>query len=272
MEGFTKWLQNFFQGTGINLLTALVVLFAGLTIVKLISRISRVYLQRTSIESTTSSFIVSIINFILYLTLAFIVISLVFPDASTEMIAILGTATLAIGLALQGSLSNFASGIIIIFTKPFKEGDWVDIGDKSGEVKKIGLLQTELQTLGNQRLILGNSKVIGSDIINYSSKPTRLLDLDFKVPYGSDIDKVKEILYDIAKNDMRILQIPKPAVMLIEHGEYALIYRFRVWVNSENFSSTKYDVLEQVYKAFMANDINIPYKTVTVEKNIKGDN
>ncbi|MFA6867592.1 MAG: mechanosensitive ion channel domain-containing protein [Clostridia bacterium] len=265
MESFKAGLYTFLEGTGINIMTGILVLFAGLAIIKLVSRISRVYLQRTSIESTTMSFIVSIINFILYLTLSFIVISLIFPNASTEMIAILGTATIAIGLALQGSLSNFASGIIIIFTKPFKEGDWVEIADKSGVVKKIGLLQTELLTASNQKLILGNSKVINNDITNYSTKPTRRFDMDFSVAYGSDIDLVKKLLTEIATKDMKILQVPKPYIKLAEQGESALIFKFRVWVNVENYWDLKFDLPEIVYRAFCENKIVVPYKTLTLE-------
>ncbi|HKL74377.1 MAG TPA: mechanosensitive ion channel domain-containing protein [Clostridia bacterium] len=272
MEEVWLWLRSFFESTGINIVTALVVLFAGLTIAKLISRTSRVYLQKTPMESTTISFVISIINFVLYLVITFSCISIVFPDASTELIAILGTAAIAIGLALQGSLSNFASGIIIIFTKPFKEGDYVDIGTlASGTVKSIGLLHTEVLSIDNQKVILGNSNVINSTITNYNAKLTRQLNFTINVSYGSDIDEVKKILFDIANNHEKILKVPKPLIRLLELGESALVFRFRAWVNTSEYWGVYYDIQETVYKTFQEKGIVIPYKKINVSLTDKED-
>ncbi|HOO22818.1 MAG TPA: mechanosensitive ion channel family protein [Clostridia bacterium] len=265
MEVVKEWINSFFATTGLNIVTALVVLFAGLTGSKLISRISRVYLQKTPIESTTISFIVSIINFILYLVIAFACISIIFPEASTELIAALGTAALAIGLALQGSLSNFASGIIIIFTKPFKEGDWVVIGDiAEGSVKSIGLMHTEILNVNNQKIIVANSNITNSTITNYSAKPTRMLNLTFRVAYGTDLEQVKQILNEIAKNHKKILRVPEPLVRLFEHGEMGLVVRFRAWTSTEDYWSAYYDIQENVYKTFTEKGIVIPYKQINV--------
>src|SRR5690554_6346543 len=128
MDKITDKITNFLESTGLNILLALVILFLGLVIIKTVLRIAKASLQRTAVEGATASFIVSIIDLALKLLLLFMVISILFPNASAGPIAALGTAGLAIGLALQGSLSNFANGIIIIFTKPFKEGDYVSIG------------------------------------------------------------------------------------------------------------------------------------------------
>jgi len=272
MEEIKLWLNNFFASTGINIVTALVVLFAGLTLAKLISRISRVYLQKAPIESTTISFIISIINFVLYLVIVFTCISIIFPDASTELIAILGTAAIAIGLALQGSLANFASGIIIILTKPFKEGDFVDIGTTSGTVKSIGLMHTEILSLDNKKIVIGNSNVMNSTITNYDAKPTRMLDLKFNVKYGSDIDEVKKVLQEIAKKNKKILKTPEPLVRLMEQGESALVIRFRAWVNTSEYFDVYYDLMETVYKTFQEKGIVIPYKTIDVVVKNKEDN
>ncbi|NLL56503.1 MAG: mechanosensitive ion channel family protein [Clostridiales bacterium] len=268
MEEVRAWLNSFLENTGLNIVTALVALFAGLTIAKLISRISRVYLQKTPMESTTISFVISIINFTLYLVIVFACISIIFPKASTQLIAILGTAALAIGLALQGSLSNFASGIIIIFTKPFKEGDYVEIGSHaSGIIKSIGLLHTEILSINNQKIVIGNSNVMNSTITNYSAKMTRRLDFTFGVGYGADIDKVKEILIDIAKNHPKVLEVPEPLVRLLEHGENALIVRFRAWTKSSDYWDTYYDIQESVYKAFQDKGVLVPFKKVKVLPN-----
>lgn len=260
MQEFINWLKAFSAGTGFNIVTSLVVFFAGLTAARLISRISRVYLQKTSIESTTISFIISIINFVLYMILAFLCISIVFPKASTEMIALLGTAAIAIGLALQGSLGNFASGIIIIFTKPFREGDYVDIGTASGVIKSIGLLHTEILSTNNQKIVIGNSNVINSTIINYNAKPTRRLDLKFSAANVDDVEEVKKILLGIAKKHKKILKTPEPLVRLYGLNEGALVFVFRAWVNTSDYWSVYYDINEAVYIAFEEKKINLPYK------------
>lgn len=270
MEEIRTWLNSFFASTGINIVTALVVLFAGLTIVKLISRISRVYLQKTPMQSTTISFVISIINFVLYLVVVFSCISIIFPKASTQLIAILGASALAIGLALQGSLANFASGIIIIFTKPFREGDYVEIGTlASGTVKSIGLLHTEILSVNNQKIILSNSNVTNNTITNYSAKLTRMLNFTFNVGYGADIEEVKKILVDIAKNHEKVLEVPEPLVRLLEHGENSLVIRFRAWANTADYWGVYYDIQETVYKTFQEKGILVPYKKIKVLPNDK---
>jgi small conductance mechanosensitive channel len=270
MEEIQSWLYSFFESTGINIVTALVVLFAGLTVTKLISRISRVYLQKTPMQSTTISFVISIINFVLYLVVVFSCVSIIFPKASTQLIAILGASALAIGLALQGSLANFASGIIIIFTKPFKEGDYVEVGTlASGTIKSIGLLHTEILSINNQKIILGNSNVMNSTITNYSAKMTRQLNFTFNVGYGVDIEEVKKLLLDIAKDHEKILEVPEPLVRLLEHGENALVVRFRAWTNTSDYWSTYYDIQETVYKTFQEKGILVPYKKVKILPNDK---
>jgi small conductance mechanosensitive channel len=273
MEEIQSWLNSFFESTGINIVTALVVLFAGLTIAKLISRISRVYLQKTPMQSTTISFIISIINFILYLVIVFSCISIVFPKASTQLIAILGASALAVGLALQGSLANFASGIIIIFTKPFKEGDYVEVGSlAAGTVKSIGLLHTEILSINNQKIILSNSNVTNNTITNYNAKMTRQLDFIFNVGYGADIEEVKKLLVDIANNHEKVLKVPTPLVRLLEHGENSLKVRFRAWTNTSEYWSVYYDIQETVYKTFQEKGILVPYKKIKVLPNDKEAN
>ena len=151
MDKITDKIINFLESTGLNILLALVILFLGLVIIKTVLRITKASLQRTAVEGATASFIVSIIDLALKLLLLFMVISILFPNASAGLIAALGTAGLAIGLALQGSLSNFANGIIIIFTKPFKEGDYVSIGGIEGSIRSIEILTTELLTPDNKK-------------------------------------------------------------------------------------------------------------------------
>ena len=264
MEEFLKWIKNFLSTTGLNILTALVILFLGLLIIKTVSRIAKTSLQRTAIEGATASFVVSILNFALEIILIFLVISVLFPNASAGLIAALGTAGLAIGLALQGSLANFANGIIIIFTKPFKEGDFVDIGGTSGKINSINILTTELLTYDNKKIVLSNTKVITSDITNYSSRPTRRVDLDVNVAYGSDMEKVKNVLSDIAKSHKKVLLSPEPLIRMSSHSESSIVFAFKVWTKTEDFWDVYFDLVETVYAEFQKSNISIPYRKLDV--------
>lgn len=267
MNNILDKITDFLGSTGLNILLAIVIFFLGLIIIKVISRIAKSSLQRTAIEGATASFIVSIINFALKLILLFLVISIIFPNASTGLIAALGTAGLAIVFALQGSLSNFANGIIIIFTKPFKEGDYVNIGGIEGSIRTIDILTTELLTPDNKKIVLNNTKVISSEITNYSARPTRRLDLKFSVAYGSDMKKVKSILDEIATKHNKVLSSPQPLIRMSEHGDSAIVFNFRVWVSSPDYWDTYYDMIEKVYFTFEENEIEIPYNKVNVYLN-----
>ncbi|MFW5780329.1 MAG: mechanosensitive ion channel family protein [Bacillota bacterium] len=264
MQAFSDKLVDFFENTGLNILTAIVVLVLGLLIIKTVARISKSSLQRTAIEGATASFIVSIINLILKLVLLFIVIGILFPDASAGFIAAIGTAGLAIGLALQGSLANFANGIIIIFTKPFKEGDYVKIGAIEGSIRSINILNTELLTIDNKKIVLNNTKIVNSEITNYTARPTRRLDLNFSVAYGSDMKKVLKILNDIAKNHQKIFDTPPPLIRMNEHGDNSVIFCFRVWLLTSDYWDVYYDMMEQVFFDFQKNGIEIPYNKMDV--------
>jgi small conductance mechanosensitive channel len=262
MQAFWDKVILFFETTGLNILMAIVVLFLGLLITKTVSRVSKSSLQRTAIEGATASFIVSIINFAMKLVLLFLVISILFPNASAGLIAVLGTAGLAIGLALQGSLSNFANGIIIIFTKPFKEGDYVEIGNIAGSIRSIGILTTELLTPDNKKIVLNNTKVISSEITNYSARPTRRLDMNFTVAYGTDMQKVKDILKSAAEQHEDILDTPEPMFRIQKQEKGAVTFLFRVWVPTSKYWAIFFDTNERVYQAFQQNGINPGYDTV----------
>lgn len=264
MDNIIGWLKAFFNDGGINILKSIVVLLFGLLVVKIVSRISKTSLQRTPLERTTITFIISIIKFVLYLILFYLVVSFIFPTVSAGLIAVLSSIALAIGLALKDSLSNFASGIVIIFNKPFKEGDYVTIGSDGGTIKSIGLLNTCLSSVDNKKVVIANSKVVNSTVVNYSARPTRRLDLEFSAAYGSDLDKVKNVLKIVVEEHPLILKEPGALIRLYQHGENGLIFRCRVWVNNSDYWGVHYDMQENVYNAFNANGINIPFRQLSV--------
>ncbi len=269
MNNFLEWLESFFSGNGYNILKAVVVLLFGLFIVKIVSRVSKVSLQRSPLERTTITFIDSIIKFALYLVLFYSVISIIFPTISAGLIAVLSSMAIAIGLALKDSLSNFASGIMIIFNKPFREGDYVSIGSDEGTIKSIGLLNTCLYTVDNKKVVIANSRVVNATITNFSARPTRRIDLEFSASYGSDLDFVKNTLKQTVNNNSLILTEPEPLIRLYKHGESGLIFRCRVWVNNADYWTVYYDLVEAVYNDFNKNGIAIPFNQLSVHINEK---
>ena len=270
MEEFSNKVYEFFSGTGLNILWALIILFLGLVLIKIVSRISRNSLRKSAIERTTTSFIMAIIHFALYAILIYLVLATLMPGLSALIIAVLGSAAVTVGLALKDSLADFAAGIMIIFNKPFKEGDFVSIDGVEGTVKAIHLLFTELNSIDNKKIMLNNGKVRSTVVVNYSARPTRRVDLEFSVAYGSDIDQVKSILTDIATSHPQILKVPEPLIRLYQHGSSGLIFRFRVWVNNADYWTVYYDLNELVYKRFSEEGIVIPYTNVTVHVEKEG--
>ena len=264
MDAFLEKLKVFLAGTGKNIVTALVVLFMGLVVIKIISRVSKNSLQKTSMARTTISFVVSIIHFALYALLIYLVISILVPNVSAGLIAVLGSAALAVGLALKDSLSDFASGIMIIFNKPFKEGDYIEVDGVEGTIKSIRLMHTVIYTSDNKKVVVNNRNVNSDKIINYSARPTRRVDLEFSAAYGSDLEEVKKAITETVLAHEKVLKNPEPLVRLYQHAESSLVFRCRVWVNNPDYWDVYYDLTENVYNRFKQDGIDIPFKTVTV--------
>ena len=274
MEKFVNWLNDFLAGTGLNLLTAIVVLVIGLFIIKLVGRISKNSLEKTSMERTTVSFVVSIVNFALYAVLFYFVLVTAFPNLGAGIIAILGSAALAVGLALKDSLSDFASGIMIIFNKPFKEGDFISVDGVEGTIKAIHLLHTVIYTVDNKKVVINNSRVNSNKVINFSARPTRRVDLNFTVAYGSDLDAVKKAIFAVVDQHTKVLKTPEPLIRLGEYGQSGLVFRCRVWVNNADYWQVYFDLNERVYEKFNETGIVIPFETVTVhiaDKEVKDE-
>ena len=178
---------------------------------------------------------------------------------TTSFIAILGAAGLAVGLALQGSLSNFASGILIILFRPFKSGDFIDAGGVSGTVDKIEIFQTIMKTPDNKKVIIPNAQITGSAITNYSAEPTRRVDLLIGISYDSDLRKAKALLEDIVKQDSRILATPAPVIAVAALADSSVNIHLRPWVNAADYWAVYWDTLEKVKLTFDEQGIGIPF-------------
>ena len=184
---------------------------------------------------------------------------------STEgIIAALSSVMLAVALGLQNTLASLANGILLIFTKPFQAGDFVDIGGTCGTVKEVKLFCVKIVTGDNLTVVIPNNTVFGSTIINYSKMPLRRIDLVFPVAYGTDVKKVKELLLDYVAKDERVEKEPAPFCRLTEYGDSSLNITLRVWAPTSEYWNVRLDYLEGVLDLFEKNGIEVPYNTVDV--------
>lgn len=218
---------------------------------------------KSKLKGAAGNFLVSLIKVALVVLYVIILLSMLGVD-TTSLVAIFSVLTLAISLAVQGVISNLASGIMLVATKPFEEGDYVDIDGVSGVVQHIHITCTKLVTGDNKVLTIPNSTVTAASITNYSTKDTRRVDLTFSVAYGSDVEKVKEIIMEVASKHEKILKDPAPMVRLSEHGASSLDFVTRVWAKNGDYWAVNFDMKEQVLAAFDAAGISVPFPQLDV--------
>jgi len=245
------------------MLGALVVWFVGAYAIKWLMKILNRILKKSDSDITLVKFVNSFVKIALkILLLVTIVIILGVP--STSFIAILGAAGLAVGLALQGSLSNFAGGVLILIFRPFNIGDYIEAGGFGGTVQAIQILYTVLLTPDNKRIVIPNGNLSNNSVINYSTEEIRRVDLKFGVSYDSDITKVKEVINQICENHELVLKEPEPFIRVISHGDSSVDFVVRPWVEKEDYWTVFYDMQEMVKEEFDKNGIEIPYPHMDV--------
>lgn len=261
-----KYLDNF-----IDILPSLLIRGITLAILllfwpKLVNGILNTYhklLRKKKIEPLLESFTSSIIKTILYVILLFIVVGIVGVKA-TSLVTVLGTAGIAVGLALQGSLANLAGGVLILFFKPFSKGDYIVANGLEGIVEKIQILYSVLYTIDNKVIIVPNGQLANNSIINVTKNPERRLDLVFSVAYNTSIEKVKEILNKIANEHPNVLKDKPINIRLATQNTSSLDFIFRVWVKTEKYWDSNFDFIELVKKEFDLNNIEIPYQKIDI--------
>ncbi len=239
------------------------VLFGGLLAIKIAMAIFRKAINGSKLKGTAGNFLLSLIKTAIVALYVIILLSMLGVD-TTSLVAIFSVLTLAISLAVQGVISNLASGITLIVTKPFEEGDFVDIGGSAGTVEKIYITCTKIRTGDNKVITIPNSTVSAANIINYSVKDTRRVDLTFSVAYGSDVEKVKALILGVIAKHELILTDPAPMVRLTEHGASSLDFVTRVWVKSGDYWTVNFDLKEQVLAALEGAGISIPFPQMDV--------
>ncbi|MEO1445980.1 MAG: mechanosensitive ion channel domain-containing protein, partial [Cyanobacteria bacterium J06635_11] len=222
-------IQPFVLGFLLNAVLALVIFGVGRWLARFAKRLVKKGMTKAQVEPTLTVFAS---NILFYVIMAFVVLAALGAVGieTTSLIAALGAAGLAIGLALQGSLTNFAAGIIIIIFQPFRVGDWVEVDGHSGYIMEIELLTTSLRTLDNRTVILPNGALTENSLVNYSTQGKLRLDLVVGVDYTTDIDRVKQILLEVLTTNERVLQNPKPTVGLLEMADSSLNFAVRPWV------------------------------------------
>ncbi len=243
---------------GIKIIAAITILIIGKWIANFFRKLINKILAKRQLDPALRSFVASLIYYVL---LVFIVLAALsqLGIQTTSFIAVIGAAGLAIGLALQGSLANFAAGFLIIIFRPFKTGDYIEGAGTAGTVEEIEIFTTQLKTPDNKTVIIPNASITSGNIVNYSTKGTRRVDMVFGISYEDDIDKAKKILQAIIAEDDRVLKDPEPLIALAELGDSSVNFYVRPWTKSDDYWSFLFDTTEKVKKRFDAEGISIPY-------------
>lgn len=243
---------------GIKLLTALAIFFIGRFAIRLaVSAISKV-MQRQNVDKTLQTFICNLISSALLVVVVIAAIGALGIE-TTSFIAIFGAAGLAVGLALQGSLSNFASGVLIILFRPYRVGDYIEAAGIAGSVVQVQILTTIFKTGDNIQIIVPNSQIMNSIITNYSINDTRRIDMVVGVSYSDDLDKVRKTLEDLLAAEDRILDDPKPTIVVSELADSSVNFIVRPWTKTSDYWSVKCDLTEAIKKRFDQEGISFPF-------------
>ena len=258
IESLLKSIIEILTVFGFKILAAIVVFLVGNWVAKWIRGIIQNFMEKRELEATVTGF-VSSLSYYAMITFVVIVALGQLGVRTASFVAIIGAAGLAVGLALQGSLSNFASGVLLVIFRPFKVGDFVEAGGVAGVINSIEIFYTILKSPDNKKIIVPNSNIMAGNIVNYSAFPIRRLDLVFGIGYDDDIDHAKQIIWDVLNQDDRILKEPGATVSLSELADSSVNFAVRPWVNGADYWNVLCDTTETVKKQFDAAGINIPY-------------
>ncbi len=242
---------------------AIIVLLVGLWVIKALTKASVKLMTKRGVDVTLIAFLKKLINILLKIVLIISVMGMVGIEM-TSFIAILGAAGLAIGMALSGTLQNFAGGVMILLFKPFKVGDFLEAQGYKGVVYEIQLFNTLLKTVDNRVVIIPNGGLSTGAMVNYSTMPLRRVDWSFGIGYGDDADKAKDVMFKLIKDDKRILTEPEPFVALSELADSSVNFTVRAWVKGEDYWGVFFDMNEKVYKVFANEGLNIPFPQMDV--------
>ncbi len=258
MEQVIAKLQEWIALYGLKVVAAIVILILGRFAAKGTRGVIRRVMKKGNVDATLISF-VSSLSYVLIM--AFVIIAALgqLGVQTASFVAVLGAAGLAVGLALQGSLANFAAGVLMIIFKPFKVGDFIEGGGVSGIVEEIGIFTTGLKSLDNKKIIVPNAKMTSDNIVNYTAKEIRRVDIVAGVSYGDDLDKVRKVLEEVLAGDARVLKDPAPTIGVLELADSSVNFAVRPWVKTADYWDVFFATQENIKKQFDAAGISIPF-------------
>lgn len=249
---------------GLKLIAAVIILMLGFWITKRLTRSAKRIMDRRDVDLSLRSFLVSLVNISLKIVTIVIVLTSVGVEM-TSIVAILGAASLAIGMALSGTLQNFAGGVVILLMKPFKVGDVIENQTQhTGTVASINIFTTQIKTADNKTIFIPNGTLANGIIINYTREGTRRLEIVISIAYGDDMDKARLLLNELINADSRILQDPPPIVFLGQMAANSINITIRVWVKSDDFLAVQYGLTEKIYETLPQKGFSFPFPQVQV--------
>lgn len=249
-----------------SILLAIAILVVGIILTKICIKLMSKGLSKTKLDLTVVKFTTQVTKILLYVLLLTVVLSMVGIPA-TSIITVIGTAGVAIGLALQNSLSNVAGGFLLMITKPFKIGDYIISNGVEGTVSQISILHTRLDSVTNQAIFIPNGLAINAVVVNNSQNAERRVDLDFSISYKDDFENARQIITDVIKAHDKVDKQQEIFVRMSEHGESAIIITSRCWCKNADYWQVYFDLIEQVRAAFIENNIEIPFRQVDININ-----
>lgn len=263
MEQYTDKLIDFIASYGPKLIGAIIVLILGFWIIRILSKALIKILDKRKLDTSLKTFIKSLLINILKILLIISIMGMLGVEM-TSFIAIIGAAGLAIGMALSGTLQNFAGGVVILFLKLYKVGDFIETQGHNGIVKEIQIFNTILLTLDNKIVVLPNGGVSSNSLVNYTQEAKRRVDWTFGIAYGDDTKKARDILHNLMQEDKRIMKDPAPFVALAELADSSINFAVRAWVKTEDYWDVFFDMNQKVYDSFTAEGVNIPFPQMDV--------
>lgn len=246
-----------------KLLIALVIFYVGKWVIKRVARFVGKIFNRRIEDRALRSFLLNILNIALFAALIIFIINIV-GTKTVSIAAIIGSVGLAVGLAVKDNLANFAGGVMLLFNKPFKGGDYIEAQSVAGTVQSVGILYTTLTTADNKTIHIPNGPLSTGNIVNYNTQTSRRVELTVKVDYGSDVALVKRLLLDIADRHPLVLKDPPPLSRMVKMNDSSIDFILRVWTLTPDYWTVTFDLNEQVYESLVENGLNIPFPQMTV--------
>lgn len=266
--------QGHFEGLGNKLLTwglelawkiflAFIIFFIGKWLIGRIRKMTDKVTSMQKMDTTLRGFMKNALDVFLYILLIIIIINIV-GTKTFSIAALIGSAGLAIGLAVKDNLANFAGGVMLLFNKPFKVGDYIEAQSNAGTVREIGILYTMMTTSDNKTIYLPNGPLSTGSIINISTQSTRRVEIVVSLEYGTDVEVAKSLLLNIAKSHSKVLKSPEPFARMTSMNEHSIDFKLKVWVNKSDFWPVTFDLNEEIYKQINEKGLVIPFKQMTV--------